>query len=339
MSERVKIFVFSAKVGGLVLVVALVHIALEKTLKRNPAAAIEVAQGYIKKHSDVLMFGDSVTYNTCDLCSTSLGELTVEALKPTTVTTATGSGYPIEVYYSFSRYFAAKAYQPKWFIVPLNLRSFSGDWDTRPNLQFVKRRAELAMGEWPLVDALIGPFFILRGVELSPISKSAWLDKEVKDGDRVVGKVREYAHQVVDPANDQEVARHFLFSYLGAITPQHRKVETLSKLALLHRKMGSRTLFYVTPIDYETGRRHFGPRFVDQVKANVAILKDATRAAHSEFLDLSTSLGSEQFAWRQEQFVNEHMSQQGIEQISKVLAGFIQGNAIPARAISSDVRK
>ena len=77
-------------------------------------------------------------------------------------------------------------------------------------------------------------------------------------------------------------------------------------------------MFYITPIDMETGTRHLPEDFPAVVKQNCRLIEQRLRERGGEVIDLSHSLGPGAFSWNE--YPNEHLRQNGRCYVAKRLA-------------------
>ncbi|MFA5261688.1 MAG: hypothetical protein WC450_10710, partial [Candidatus Omnitrophota bacterium] len=96
---------------------------------------------------------------------------------------------------------------------------------------------------------------------------------------------------------------------------------------------GIEPVFYITPVDYQTGVRYVGPGFTDQVEKNVAFIQRALSAEGVQALDLSRSLGTKDFSWPDDEppviYPNEHLKLRGRIFIAENLYKFMQMKNLP----------
>ncbi|MFC1583036.1 hypothetical protein ACFL4W_05820, partial [Planctomycetota bacterium] len=116
-------------------------------------------------------------------------------------------------------------------------------------------------------------------------------------------------------------AKMLIFHYLYKLSPKHPKLAAMRKLIELAQEARTRLLFFVTPLDWQTGEEHHPGEFRKITAANIALIK-AIAAPHGiEVLDLSCSLTTDFFAYRR--FPNEHLGQQGRAFVADQLAAWV----------------
>jgi hypothetical protein len=197
-------------------------------------------------------------------------------------------------------------------LAPVNLRSFSTSWDRHPTYQFAKEKAFLSLPEplrgfyWPLLS--------LQAIKAVPISQRDYDSSPVFDGRLVVGTVRDFedARPLLGPA--KRLKRDFVYHYMEQLGPEQRNLRAFVTLATSLRERGIRAVFYVTPVDVETADRALGPRFRQQIGANVATVRRALAPTGAELIDLSFDVPASAFDYSEAP--NEHLKPEGRIQVA-----------------------
>jgi hypothetical protein len=101
-----------------------------------------------------------------------------------------------------------------------------------------------------------------------------------------------------------------------SVDKNHRKVKSLLEAIDTLQESGIKAVFYITPIDYQTGKQYLGDRFSERLAENVRFIKSLFSGQGYAVLDFSMSLESQCFIWgwkSQETFVypNEHLKESG----------------------------
>ena len=104
----------------------------------------------------------------------------------------------------------------------------------------------------------------------------------------------------------------------------HRKLRSLEEIVKVLNSIGVESLFYITPLDMVTGRKHLSDKFCDRVRKNVELVKTLLRNENALVLDLSESVPCEHFAWSV--YPNEHLDQHGRLSIADHLSRALQDN-------------
>jgi hypothetical protein len=210
------------------------------------------------------------------------------------------------LYYPMCRYMKKNGYRPKVIIVPINMRSFSPEWDRNPNYQFEEEKNCLAY------DSFLFRLFY-RAFQVFKLNdrKISWEDYEktpVYDGKIPAGSVKDYINITKDPDNEN-MKKKLLFFYMSSLLDNHRKIVSLKKIAKLYKNTDTKVIFYITPIDYLTGVKYLGSRFKEQLEENVSVIKSALLKEGYPVTDMSVSLDSDAFSWNY--WPNEHLNEKG----------------------------
>src|SRR5262249_26670902 len=107
------------------------------------------------------------------------------------------------------------------------------------------------------------------------------------------------------------------------ITSDHPLLVDLCAVAQLFERTRTRVVFYITPIDHETGVQALGRRFWGRVHDNTTTLATRLVAHGGEVLDLSRELAAAEFAWRPS-YPNERVTDVGREHVARRLAAALR---------------
>jgi hypothetical protein len=110
--------------------------------------------------------------------------------------------------------------------------------------------------------------------------------------------------------------------YLYRLREDHPLIESLRVVSSSLRKAGVEPLFFVTPIDHETGTAWYGPDFRPRVSANVAVIQDVLSDCGARVIDMSFDLGRDAFAYST--IPNEHLKEYGRRHVARRLAEAIR---------------
>ena len=115
--------------------------------------------------------------------------------------------------------------------------------------------------------------------------------------------------------SDDDLRRRLTCKYLTSIGPDDERLLALVETAERCQALGIRALFYVTPVDLQTGERLLPGRFARAVAANVATVQAALGAS---VLDCTALLPSDDFSWQR--VPNEHLNEDGKAKLAEALA-------------------
>lgn len=274
---------------------------------------------------DIVYFGDSVLESVApgDADRRDLMVLLRDLLPDRSVGTIQGAAYGPELFEAFARYVARQPARPSRLLISINLRSFSPEWDPRPEYQFQAEKFRLHHGDLAAA-AFLRPLNAFKAYSLTPISPAEYRIRPVTREGRPVGLVRDFLPLLVPPPGMSLEEGQFVFRYMNTVTPDSRGILALRRIAELCRKTGMEPRFYVTPVDVETGTRAVGPGFRQQVAANVAVLRESLAAENVRLLDLSALLDANAFDWRRNLVPNEHLTERGRAALARELAALLR---------------
>ena len=300
---------------------------------------------YLADRADVIYFGDSTL--TYPLGQVTTGEILQEMLPNQTVGEIAHPAYHLDLYLYYVRYILRSARgqpalsqskglrptQPRAIIIPINMRSFSPEWDLRPGYQFEEVKKTLALG--PLLSRILSRSLEILGAFQSPISQAAFLNTTVYNGDTPVGTVAdferlteqdalgelqrntEFAYHDVLPSEDdaEAMGQALIYRYMTGMQEDHRQLRAMREIARLGDGANVDILFYITPINYQQGQRFVGDAFRTSLRDKIdrvqSVLADESGAT---LLDLGFDL--EAFA-----FVDmEHLREAGKTYVAEQLA-------------------
>ena len=81
-------------------------------------------------------------------------------------------------------------------------------------------------------------------------------------------------------------------------------------LRLVQRLKGTgiEPIFYITPVDVQTGTHLLGDDFIKTLRNNAHVIDSLLTQRSINILDFSSSLPSTCFMWREEGYPNEHLN-------------------------------
>jgi hypothetical protein len=231
------------------------------------------------------------------------------------------SAYHLKVYYYLLRALEYTRQKPRLVILPINIRSFSPQWDLNPNWQFDDE-----------IEAL--EKFLASPVHIPTLPQkmeTVMFTEQEKDKElsfpftslRRLGEFQEVIQS--SPITDEEKffrkKQIFIFHYLHPLSESHPKLGFLPQIVKFCRSLGIGLLIYMTPVNYEGGERYIGRDFTRLLGANVNVINKLLNpflADSVRFLDLSQACSSEYFFHADE--ASEHLNQHGRARLTEILA-------------------
>jgi hypothetical protein len=288
------------------LIIGVLHLLVDSFTPRMTFGKLELLDSFLKKPVDVLIFGDSSNWYASknDKDKRTISEMLENMMPGCSVKSITHGAYHMEVYAAFCQYIVRQKRQPGIIIIPINMRTFSPEWDMNPRYQFTRQRIILEGG---LKLAFYKPMRVLK-YKFKTITRKEYLELPVYDGSQKIGKLK----RMKGPK------KQFILKYIYSLSDGHRKVKSLLKITRLLSKNNIQMLFYLTPIDYQEGERRLPGRFKKQLNHNTTFL--CSLISKESLLDLSLDLTRDYFAWKEIKSVNEHLNQEGRRYVAKKLA-------------------
>jgi acetyl esterase/lipase len=322
---------WSIQLSIFVLVLAVAQVLVAGLFPAEIPPEILHLDAYLADGVDVIYFGDSTLIYPLGQVTT--GEILQEMLPNATVGEIAHPAYNLDLYLHYVRYILRAPRQPRVIIVPVNMRSFSPEWDMRPGYQFEEEKKTLALG--PVLARVLARPLAILGAFRSPISQAAFLNTTVYNGDTPIGTVAdlervteqdalgelqrdtEFSYHDVLPSEDdaEAMAQALIYRYTTRLTPDHRQLRALREIARLCDKAGVQVVFYVTPINYQQGQRFVGDAFRTTLRGKIDLVQSVLAGGtDAPLLDLGFDL--EAFA-----FVDmEHLRESGKTYVAEQLA-------------------
>jgi hypothetical protein len=268
-------------------------------------------QHYLKLNTDILFFGDSTLYDfkPQDEDKRSIPEL-LQALTPGySLAELSHASYHMDIYLEYCNYIAKQKNRPKLIIIPINMRSFSPEWDMRPQYQFEREKTILRNGPKKYLLLAFDRLLLSLRYNFFSISHEEFLHEPVFSGNEKVGVVKDFINPDYNQYSYKNVRNKFIFFYMYSLRRGHRKVKSLLEIARVLSRNHIPVIFYITPIDCQTGEKFFPRLFSRRLAENVEVIRSALAEEGSAIMDFSTALPRDAFTWHR--YPNEHIGNKG----------------------------
>lgn len=274
---------------------------------------------FLEEKSEVILFGSSVnTYSdSLDVDKRWISKILDSLQESYSIKAISNGGYHLEVFSAYLNYIKSSNDLPKLVVVEINLRSFSLLWEKPPD-QFKKQK-----------DILVNnPFLIiwdhLLGTEADFLSSyEEYMEKDVYKGSLIVGKAKDFYYNPLI-VSDLDKKKKFVFHYLYNLNSIHPKIKALTEIIEICRIAKIKVLFFITPVDYQSGEKYLPREFKEIVVGNSNMIKGILSKAEVPYLDLSLSLDSTQFSYKH--FSNEHLKCAGRLHIANEISKWMDLN-------------
>lgn len=309
---------FAAKALTLALMVTAVQVLICGPM--HQAEPVKKLANCLEQKPDVIYFCDSCNawVDANDNDRRWISKMLHERLPNKNVVSLDGGAFHLELYAAFVDVIVNRKIKPDLLIIPINLRSFSPEWDARPSYSFRDSIQQLQKLDRPFASAFAPLMKTLQWEPEVTESMSEYRKTSVLDGKQVVGTVADFDGSEYRNPTPENLRKKFIFHYMYTLQEDHRKLTALRRIAEQTSQAGIPVVFYVTPIDFETGMESLGPRFAEQVMANISQIRKQVSGYPVSFLDLSHDLNASAFSWLE--YPNEHLNETGRSYIAAQLA-------------------
>lgn len=289
---------------------------------------LQEIQKYKDNHIDVIYFGDSSVYfySKKDKDKRATFEVLNELLGNKYKVEMLGSAaWQAEVFSAYAKYMKQQNFLPRYVIIPINLRSFAVGWDYWPAYQFTGDLTYFRYYNTPLY-----PFInIITNFSLADVNQKyqyLFENSTVYDGYTPVGKASKFENLDNVPY-DVRFKKKLIYFYFSYINSDHRKLRSILQISDTFKNTNTKVIFYITPIDYQTGEKYYPNTFKQRIAHNVKVITSELQKKGATVLDLSLGLDAKDFTWSEQtgndRYMNEHINNHGKYFISSEIARVI----------------
>ncbi|MFN8400350.1 MAG: hypothetical protein U0X74_10060 [Anaerolineales bacterium] len=266
---------------------------------------------------DILFFGDSVLLRISrdDTDTDTLDRMLFKKMYgKISLLSIAHTAYHMQVYKNLISVLDVTKRKPKVVILPINLRSFSPQWDFYPAWQF---RDEIRAIERYLLD----PSLEIASVgEVPATAKLLWLFDAIPVQYPLTefNRTGQFRSMIASkPKNEDQksyrLRQIFIYHYMHPLANDHPKLKALEECVRMLSVLQIPLVLYVTPINWEAGRKYVGWEFTEAVKSNVNMISNRLSRHQMDnkviFGDFSTLL--EPGCFFRDDNATEHLNQQG----------------------------
>ncbi|MCL4267993.1 MAG: hypothetical protein KJZ72_00540 [Anaerolineales bacterium] len=266
---------------------------------------------------DILFFGDSVLLRVSrdDTDTDTLDQMLSKKLGgKLKLLSIAHTAYHMQIYKSLIRVLDVTKRKPRVVILPINLRSFSPQWDFYPAWQF---HDEIQAVE----NYLSNPSLEIAGVnEVSATSNLLRLFDAipVKYPLTELNRIGQFRSMIASKSKNEDqknsrLRQIFIYHYMHPLSEDHPKIKALEECVRMLSVLKIPLVLYVTPINWEAGRKYVGWEFIEAVKSNVNTISNRLSPHQMDnkvnFADLSILL--EAGCFFSDDNATEHLNQQG----------------------------
>ena len=279
---------------------------------------------------DVIMFGDSSFTNVAekDVDRRPLHSMITVDLSGLRVAVMAHAANHAGVYASMADAIIRSGNLPRAIVAPINLRSFSPEWDLKPSYQFVDEMVYLSHST-TIGRILHRPAEVFKYYDVNPISWSQYRNATVFDGTKAVGRVAEFDNPSFEELSPAHSRGKFILHYMYQLTPEHRRLQSLRHMAEALARAGVHLILFVSPLDMEAGQKSLGADFGTRVQQNIAVIRSALVSTGAELIDLVAVVPDDDFDYVN--YPTEHLKGAGRRQVANRVAGAVRAAVLGRR--------
>ena len=302
--------------------------------QRDQYAAV-IIRTFNTHQADVLYFGDSsIRYHgRLDNDTTGIDQI-FQKKTGLSICSIANAGFSPLLYSQYIKLLDKTSYQPKLVIIPLNLRtSFTVPAARRPAFDFAMRQIDISFrrsGSFDLVKYLQYRFLgmeerLTESWKQQPVvynGNRLGTHSSIQDDSRIPVEL-DYA-----PEREHFYARQlglkYRYHYMAPLSEADEMFNSIDDIIKYARSKNIQLLFYLTPINYQDGKKYSGEAFTEQNNKNIATITKYVQARGVKLLNLANALSPADFVDKRDAY--EHFNFKGrdfiAEQVAKAAAAF-----------------
>jgi hypothetical protein len=229
---------------------------------------------------EILFYGDSVVerISRYDRDRRTLDQMVASLLEPQArLGCVSNSAYHMGVFYQLTRVLEVTKRKPRVLILPINMRSFSPQWDLNPlfqcedHIETIKNELNRLQG----IDAA-------DVIEDDPVDRmKKYLETDVAYPGTAFTRIRDFVNRIdsIPFWEKDRVARLkqlFIFHYMYPLNDSHPKLRLLRDTLTLIRGLGVDVVSYITPVNYQTAITYVGEPFLPAFNSNLRLIHRLT---------------------------------------------------------------
>jgi hypothetical protein len=306
------------------------HVLLERTLEAADVFAFPTLKQLLVRYEGdrsppVLLLGDSVLerVSNTDQDARSLAEMLEQKLGGSTAALCiSGSGYHMGVFEAFLRCLGKTRHRPALVVFPINLRSFSPQWDKDPRYQYDE---EIRALERYIERGRRSTYLWRRSQDWAAYERTSVAYPA--SSERSVGDFLSVIRSRPLAENDRLQRRRtiFRFHYLHPLVDHHRRLRQLQGLVQRAIELGVSLVAFVPPINFQAGEELLGDAFRRAVSAQLGVVQQALGSVRTQgrlhLVEASSSLDRSHFLHDYEP--TEHLNQKGREVLASLIANAV----------------
>lgn len=302
---------FLIKASVLIISIGLLQIAAVKIYKNIYWADVPIEvinfKNDVHLKKNIFFFGDSVSFFAQDEADRrTIPDFISTSSKGQPVASVVHSAYHSDIFQHYVAKLPASQSCPV-AIVEVNLRSFSEAWEKRPEYQYEKEKLFLSNYDNRWFRNFWKPLAIFKYFKLDTFSPEEFRATPIIRNGKKIGTMQDFYDFEKDKKMDDLIKIAFNYDYLYDLYPTNKKVVALVNILKMRNNCRNKTIIYVTPVDYQSGEKYWGPFFTKKIKQNIQVIQNELGRNGGSLIDWSTVFPPEAFMWQKTHFPDEHL--------------------------------
>lgn len=305
------------RLGVICLVAGLIQLAVGAfSVDEHVPVAIQRLDDAIASRADVVFFGDSTVFFTHpeDADKSSIPTFLQGLTDELSVVAVYSAAFDPQLYADFAQYMRKHGAVNRFVVFPINLRLYAPQLNTYHYRYFDKERLFLK-NDSVIFRWLYGPLSTFKTFNFRSVSEKDFAMAPVLDGEKNLGPVGIFNPLREIEVDDTQRARIITFFFMYSLKPDDPAPQALKRMVKQLAAAGITAVPYFTPVDMASCREALGSQFDTRIEENLAVLRGLLEELEVDYLDLSSSLGPEFFAWTH--YPNDHLKDSGRKYVAE----------------------
>jgi hypothetical protein len=293
---------------------------------------------FIKADQDILFFGDSVLYSfgECEADKTTIDDWFRRVSGESVLTLSHRAFSPI-IYAEYTELLPQIEGSYRYAIIPINLRSFSDEWFTRPQFNFRRETTILKLTAGQIDLATLSDFVLYSATNYVDRLELEWMDQEVNYATIDLGQRSQFLDifkrnfkgiadlECLDQVTADmagALALRYQYHYANEITSGHGMFNRLARTHANLLNAGIEPIYYITPVNHEAVAQYSPAGLNDHIAKNVATITNWLQQRNALFVDMSFDLHDARFS--EKQCACEHLDESGRQHVANRLSSYLK---------------
>ncbi len=278
---------------------------------------------YSREKRQIIYFGDSVIkyISPNDKDKSSIVEMLSKINPAYTIGDISHGGYYLKIEEELFKYILKSPNKPEAVILPINLHLLSTAIKG-PGFQFEKEIFYLRMPR--IVTYFYKPLAIFKAININTVKYSDYSQTPVYYGKEKIGVAGDFDNSAINSLTTENIRKLYIFTFMQSLDKNNEQFKSLNNIIDLANKANIKLYVYLTPINFEGGKKYVGPDFIKQTTANAKVVCQILKEKNLPCLNLAFSLNSDYFVSTKypNERVNEHINEKGRKFIAEQITKF-----------------